>query len=74
MEIIIQPTSEEATAVAADLIARLLRRKPDAVLGLATGSTPQLLYRQLIERRLDWSRITTFNLDEYLGLAPEHPQ
>ena len=40
MEIIIQPTSEAATEVAADIITKLLRRKPDAVLGLATGSTP----------------------------------
>ena len=40
MEIIIQPTPEAATAIAARLIARLLKEKPDAVLGLATGSTP----------------------------------
>ena len=74
MEIIIQPTSEAATEVAADIITKLLRRKPDAVLGLATGSTPLQLYRRLIERKLDWSRVTTFNLDEYIGLSPEHPQ
>ncbi len=74
MEIIIQPNREAATEVAADIITKLLRRKPDAVLGLATGSTPQLLYRRLIERKLDWSRVTTFNLDEYLGLSTEHPQ
>ena len=74
MEIIIQPTPEAATAIAARLIARLLKEKPDAVLGLATGSTPLPLYRALVDRQLDWSRVRTFNLDEYLGLAPEHPQ
>ena len=74
MEIIIQPTPESATAIAARLIARLLKEKPDAVLGLATGSTPLRLYRLLIEMQLDWRRVRTFNLDEYLGLAPDHPQ
>ena len=74
MEIIIQPTPEAATAIAARLIARLLKEKPDAVLGLATGSTPLPLYRALVDMQLDWSRVRTFNLDEYLGLAPEHPQ
>ena len=74
MEIIIQPTAEAATSVAARLIARLLHEKPDAVLGLATGSTPLLLYRQLIALQLDWSRVRTFNLDEYVGISPQHPQ
>jgi glucosamine-6-phosphate deaminase len=45
-----------ATGIAARIIARLLREKPDAVLGLATGSTPLLLYRALIDMKLDWSR------------------
>ncbi len=74
MEIIIQPTAEAATSVAARLIARLLREKPDAVLGLATGSTPLLLYRELIAMKLDWRKVTTFNLDEYVGLDATHPQ
>ena len=74
MEIIIQPTPEASTNVAARIIARLLREKPNAVLGLATGSTPLLLYWQLIEMKLDWSRVTTFNLDEYIGLPREHSQ
>jgi glucosamine-6-phosphate deaminase len=74
MEIIIQPTPEAATEVAARIIARLLRDKPDAVLGLATGSTPLRLYQMLIGMKLDWSRATTFNLDEYIGLPREHPQ
>jgi glucosamine-6-phosphate deaminase len=74
MEIIIQSTPEAATSVAARIIARLLKEKPDAVLGLATGSTPLLLYRELIQMKLDWRKVTTFNLDEYIGLPQEHPQ
>lgn len=74
MEIIIQPTSVAATKIAARIIDCLLREKPNAVLGLATGSTPMLLYRELIAMKLDWSRVTTFNLDEYIGLPREHPQ
>ncbi len=74
MEIIIQPTPEAATAIAARLVARLIRKKPAAVLGLATGGTMEPLYRELVAQKLDWSRLTTFNLDEYVGIAPEHSQ
>ncbi|HEX3623980.1 MAG TPA: glucosamine-6-phosphate deaminase [Verrucomicrobiae bacterium] len=73
MEIVIQPTQEAAAKVAARIMARLLADKPDAVLGLATGSTPLPLYHELAQMKLDWRRVTTFNLDEYVGLAPEHP-
>ena len=63
---------------AAEIVTQQIRRKPDSVLGFATGSTPLQLYNMLIEshraRGLDFSKITTFNLDEYVGLAPEHPQ
>ncbi len=74
MEIIIQPTPEAASAIAARIVAQTLQRKPNAVLGLATGSTPLLLYRELIRLQLNWQRVRTFNLDEYVGLAPDHPQ
>lgn len=74
MEIIIQETKEAASEVAARIIAGLLRKKPNAVLGLATGSTPLPLYKRLIAMDLDWSEVTTFNLDEYIGLPREHPQ
>ena len=77
MEIIIQPTPEAASLLAARHLARLIREKPNAVLGLATGHTPLALYRELIrlhrEDGLDFSRVTTFNLDEYVGLPPAHP-
>src|SRR6478609_1903171 len=74
MEIIIQPNSETATNIAARMIARLLQEKPNAVLGLATGSTPLLLYRALVQMKLDWRRVKTFNLDEYVGLRKQHVQ
>lgn len=74
MEIIIQPTPEAATRIAARVVACLLWEKPNAVLGLATGSTPLLLYRELIRMKLDWRRVKTFNLDEYIGLPEAHPQ
>ena len=74
MEVIIKPTAEAATGVAGRLLANLIRKKSNAVLGLATGSTPLLLYRELIGMKLDWSRIVAFNLDEYVGLPPQHPQ
>jgi glucosamine-6-phosphate deaminase len=74
MEIIIQSTPEAATNVAARVLAGVIHKKPDAVLGLATGSTPLQLYRELIGLKLDWHKVTTFNLDEYVGISPKHPQ
>lgn len=74
MEVIIHPTPDAASRVAAGIVAGVIRRKPDAVLGLATGQTPLGLYRQLIAMQLDWRRVRTFNLDEYVGLPREHPQ
>jgi len=66
----------EMSRLAADMVAQLLENKPDAVLGLATGSTPIGLYEELVRRHkagLDFSRVTTFNLDEYYGLDRDHP-
>ncbi len=77
MEVIIQPTSNQAAEVAARYVARLIRKKPAAVLGLATGGTPCVLYEELVrmhrEAGLDFSQASTFNLDEYIGLPPNHP-
>ena len=71
-------TVEEAARLAADRFQELLCTKPACVLGLATGSTPIPLYRELIAReqagRIDFSRVRSVNLDEYKGLAPDHPQ
>lgn len=63
---------------AAEIVTAQVRRKPDSVIGFATGSTPLGLYERLIkshrERGLDFSKITTFNLDEYVGVPPKHSQ
>lgn len=63
---------------AAALIALQIKRKPDSVLGLATGDTPLLMYQELVriyqKGELDFSKVKTFNLDEYLGLEKEDPQ
>lgn len=68
----------EVSRKAANLIASQIIVKPDAVLGLATGSTPIGTYKLLIEQynkgELDFSEITTVNLDEYVGLSPENDQ
>jgi glucosamine-6-phosphate deaminase len=77
MEIIIQEDARRATELAAHRIARLLRETPDAVLGLATGSSPLGVYDELArmhrEEGLNFSRATTFNLDEYVGLGAQDP-
>ncbi|MEX1118670.1 MAG: glucosamine-6-phosphate deaminase [Terrimicrobiaceae bacterium] len=77
MELIILPDAAAASRSAADHLAALLYKKPDAVLGLATGSTPVALYRELIKKHhtegLDFRGCTSFNLDEYVGLGPDHP-
>ena len=78
MEIIIRDDYASVSPQAAAAVADLLRAQPQAVLGLATGSTPLGLYQELIrlhrEENLDFSQVTTFNLDEYVGLAADHPQ
>jgi glucosamine-6-phosphate deaminase len=78
MEVIIKEDGGAASIAAARLVARLVKEQPRAVLGLATGSTPLMLYRELIrihrEEGLDFSGITTFNLDEYIGLPRDHDQ
>jgi glucosamine-6-phosphate deaminase len=78
MEIIITESYEEMSQLAASMIERQLLRKPSSVLGLATGSTPVGTYQALVrkhkEEGLDFSKVITFNLDEYLDLPPSHPQ
>jgi len=78
MEVIISKSYEAMCKAAALEVAALLNRKPDCVLGLATGSTPLGLYKELArmhkEEGLDFSQVTTFNLDEYVGLQASHDQ
>ena len=70
--------AEEMGKAAADEFEAVIHAKPACVIGLATGSTPLPLYRELIARekagKLDFSRVRSANLDEYKGLAPDHPQ
>lgn len=73
-EVVITSSAAEAGIIAADRIAALVNRKPDAVLGLATGSTPLPVWAALRERGVDLSRVRGFALDEYLGLPAEHPE
>ncbi len=78
MQVIIEDSYEQLSKAAAQEVAKTLNSKPNAVLGLATGSTPLGLYKELIRRHkeegLDFSQVTTFNLDEYVGLPNDHPQ
>lgn len=77
MEVVITPDPAAASLMAARFVAAQVRRNPQSVLGLATGSTPVKLYEALIlmhrEQGLDLSKCTSFNLDEYVGLGPDHP-
>ncbi|HEX8297357.1 MAG TPA: glucosamine-6-phosphate deaminase [Chthoniobacteraceae bacterium] len=77
MEVIIQPDAAAVSKEAARLFERQLAAKPTSVLGLATGSTPLGLYQELIalhaDRRIDFARAVSFNLDEYVGLPRDHP-
>jgi glucosamine-6-phosphate deaminase len=78
MRVIIEPDAAGVARRAAGIVAQLLHRKPRCVLGLATGNTPKGTYTELIrmhrEEALDFSQVVTFNLDEYVGLGPDHPQ
>src|SRR5437879_8121257 len=78
MEVIIQRSYEEMSKTAAQIVVEVLNTKPNAVLGMATGSTPLGLYQELVRlhkaEQIDFSRVTTFNLDEYVGLPMNHPQ
>ena len=78
MQIIVAKDYAEMSEVAAQIIEELVREKPGCVLGLATGSTPEGLYAELVKQHkeagLDFSRVATYNLDEYRGLSHDHPQ
>ena len=78
MLVILKRDDEEISRQAAQLIAGAVRKKPALTLGLATGSTMVGVYKHLValhqQDSLDFSRVVTFNLDEYLGLPAAHPQ
>ncbi|HOS02862.1 MAG TPA: glucosamine-6-phosphate deaminase [Candidatus Hydrogenedentes bacterium] len=77
MEVIIRETPEDAAELVATIMGRAIAAKPRIVLGLATGRTMELVYERLVslheEEGLDFALVTTFNLDEYIGLPPEDP-
>jgi glucosamine-6-phosphate deaminase len=77
MEVVIVPAARAVGTVGADAVSSLLRRKPSAVLGLATGSSPVPVYRDLVVRHrrgtLSFAEARAFLLDEYMGLPPGHP-
>ena len=78
MKMLIFDDRQDAARAVVDTIADQIGRKADSVLGLATGRTMEPVYRDLVERRrrgdVSLSEVITFNLDEYVGLAPGHPQ
>ncbi len=78
IELIITNDYDDMSKKAADIIFSLLKNNPNATLGLATGSTPIGTYNELIKKynknEISFENVTTFNLDEYIGLEPFHPQ
>jgi len=77
MEVIIRPSTDEAAELVAKIVADELRKNPHIVLGLATGRTMERVYEELVrmhrEGGLDFFLCRAFNLDEYVGLAPDDP-
>jgi len=78
MEIIILDSAEMVFKEVASRVVRLIKKKKNAVLGLATGRSMEGVYQHLVKAyqagEVDFSSLTTFNLDEYLGLPPDDPR
>ncbi|MDD3886694.1 MAG: glucosamine-6-phosphate deaminase [Victivallaceae bacterium] len=72
MEVIIRKNAAEAVKLAAELIGKEIQTHPALTLGLATGRTMEALYAAIAAKNLDFTHVHTFNLDEYIGLAPEN--
>ncbi|MBR0462967.1 MAG: glucosamine-6-phosphate deaminase [Clostridia bacterium] len=76
MQVFVYKNEHEVGKAAGMIVASEILRKPDCVLGLATGSTPIPTYQEMIrmnkEGILDFSRVRSYNLDEYIGLSPDH--
>lgn len=72
MKFIICENYDEMSAKAADIFIKEITEKPNCVLGLATGSTPVGMYEKIVRADLDFSRVTTVNLDEYYPITPEN--
>ena len=78
MKVIVTKNYDELSKVAANEMANIIRNNPKAILGLATGGSPVGMYKELIKMNqsgeIDFSKVTTVNLDEYVGLSGDHPQ
>lgn len=78
MDVVIAPTGVDVGRIAADLITATVQGSADAVLGIATGSSPLETYRELARRVadgvVDLSAVRAFALDEYVGLGSDHPE
>lgn len=78
MELIVTQNYKQSCQKAANMIKDIIVQKNDAKLGLATGSTPIGVYQRLVRlhqaNELDFSKVRTVNLDEYVGLSSDHPQ
>ncbi|MEA5058518.1 MAG: glucosamine-6-phosphate deaminase [Candidatus Pelethousia sp.] len=78
MRILVEDGFEDCCKLAADMILETIRNKPNAHVGLATGSSAQGVYPYLVQAyaagKADFSKVSSINLDEYVGLGPEHPQ
>lgn len=78
MRVIVTKNYEELSKVAANEMAEVVKTNPSAILGLATGGSPIGMYKELIrmnkDGEIDFSKVTTVNLDEYVGLSGDHPQ
>lgn len=77
MRVIVTNDYQEMSCEAARIVARQILAKEDSVLGLPTGDTPTGMYEELVQLYnqglIDFSKVITFNLDEYYGLPPDHP-
>src|SRR5580765_7198562 len=78
MRVVIHRTAHDANAALAQWVAHVIRIQPDVTLGLPTGNTPVTFYRELVALyragEADFERVTTFNLDEFFGLAGDDPR
>ena len=78
MEIVVCKTKEEASKLAAQMITSAVQANPKTVLGLATGSTPVLMYNEMAKavkaKKVSYKEVKSWTLDEYVGLAPTHEQ
>ncbi|AOG60113.1 glucosamine-6-phosphate deaminase [Spiroplasma helicoides] len=78
MKLVIVKDYNELGKITGDFILEKVKQNPNVILGLATGSSPITTYEYIIEKtkenNIDWSGVKTFNLDEYVGLTPDHEQ